>query len=245
MAAEMVQPTLSTAEMAIRLGIAAGLGAAIGIEREWKDRAAGLRTHLLVALGSAAMTIMSAYGWADFYHSLAQQDLPAPPMRDPARVAAQIVSGIGFLAGGVILRSGFTVMGLTTAASLWAACGVGMAAGAGMPDLAVMLTGGLLFTLVAMKWVNDQIARRSPSAAPTMLTVRITNRDSSSRIVSAVGEHLSAVESFTTESAGIDTEDRLLTWRGELQSGVDRVDVAESLAGLPGVSEVHVSARDD
>src|SRR5881397_273893 len=104
--------------IALRLLLAAILGALIGLEREIHDHPAGMRTHLLVSLGSAGFTALSIYAF------------PAPGA-DPARVAAQIVTGIGFLGAGAILKQGVTIHGLTTAASLWVVAAVGMAAGAG------------------------------------------------------------------------------------------------------------------
>jgi putative Mg2+ transporter-C (MgtC) family protein len=110
----------------VRLSVAAGLGAAVGIEREFRDREAGIRTHLLVALGSALFTIISAYGFHEF---LASGD--SVVRADPTRIAAQIVTGIGFLGAGAIIREGLSVRGLTTAGSLWVVAAIGMASGAG------------------------------------------------------------------------------------------------------------------
>ena len=107
-------------EAVLRLAVAAGLGAAVGIERELREREAGIRTHLLVSLGSCLFTIVGAYGFEDFGSKV-----------DPTRVAAQIVTGIGFLGAGAIIREGISVRGLTTAGSLWIVAAIGMAAGAG------------------------------------------------------------------------------------------------------------------
>ena len=108
----------------VRIAVAAGLGGAIGLERELDEKAAGLRTHMLVSVGSALFTLVGAYGF---------DGLPASGSVDPTeRIAAQIVTGIGFLGAGVIFRQGFTIRGLTTAASLWLVAAIGMAAGAGL-----------------------------------------------------------------------------------------------------------------
>ena len=116
-------PTLGWLDVLFRLAVAAGLGAAIGLERELDEKAAGLRTHMLVSLGSALFTMVGAYGFEDFARG--------GVTIDPSRIAAQVVTGIGFLGAGVIFRQGFTIRGLTTAASLWVVAAVGMAAGAG------------------------------------------------------------------------------------------------------------------
>jgi putative Mg2+ transporter-C (MgtC) family protein len=125
---------LSYVDMLLRLGAATLLGAMVGLERERLERAAGFRTHALVCLASALMMIVSAYGFsADIYNL------------DPTRIAAQVVSGIGFLGAGVIIFRRNTVRGLTTAASLWAVAGVGLAAGAG---LYIPAAAGTLFMLL-------------------------------------------------------------------------------------------------
>ena len=119
-------PSLGWDQVFLRLTLAAALGATIGFERELREREAGLRTHLLVCLGSALFTIISAYGFHEFLTSGG-----AVVRTDPTRIAAQIVTGIGFLGAGAIIRDGMSVRGLTTAATLWVVAAVGMACGAG------------------------------------------------------------------------------------------------------------------
>jgi putative Mg2+ transporter-C (MgtC) family protein len=119
-----------------RLAVAGGLGAVVGVERELREREAGVRTHLLVALGSCLFTIVGAYGFHEFGTKV-----------DPTRVAAQIVTGIGFLGAGAIIREGLSVRGLTTAASLWIVAAIGMATGAGYYWPAVACTGLTVFAL--------------------------------------------------------------------------------------------------
>ena len=135
-------PSLGWSEALGRLALAAALGGAIGFERELRDREAGLRTHLLVCLGSALFTIVSAYGFREFLTS-GDQVIRA----DPTRIAAQIVTGIGFLGAGAIIRQGISVRGLTTAATLWVAAAIGIAAGAGYYSGAVLTT---VVTLIAL-----------------------------------------------------------------------------------------------
>jgi putative Mg2+ transporter-C (MgtC) family protein len=135
-------PSLGWDDNLLRLSLAAVLGGAIGFERELRDREAGLRTHLLVCLGSALFTIVSAYGFREFLTS-GDQVIRA----DPTRIAAQIVTGIGFLGAGAIIRQGLSVRGLTTAATLWVAAAIGIAAGAGYYSGAVL---GTVVTLVAL-----------------------------------------------------------------------------------------------
>src|SRR5947209_6866679 len=109
--------------MALRLVAGTGLGAAIGFERQYRARMAGLRTNALVAVGATLFVLLSAYGF---------NAVPDSGSADPTRVAAQIVSGIGFLGAGVIMRDGLNVRGLNTAATLWCSAAVGALAGAGL-----------------------------------------------------------------------------------------------------------------
>lgn len=139
-----VDPSLSWLEALARIGVAAALGGVVGLERELDEKAAGLRTHMLVAVGSALFTLVGAYGFSDF------------PSRtvDPTRVAAQVVTGIGFLGAGLIFRQGFTIRGLTTAASLWLVAAIGMAAGAGFWKGAVIATIVALVSLRPLEWMK-------------------------------------------------------------------------------------------
>ncbi len=142
--------TQAQIDMAVRLVIAAGMGMAIGVERELREQAAGLRTHMLVAVGSCLFTVVSAYGF----------QAPGTTV-DPSRVAAQIVTGIGFLGAGAIMREGLSVRGLTTAASLWITAAVGMAVGLGMywaSGVAVAIT---LVSLLALRPFRRRLRRRA------------------------------------------------------------------------------------
>ena len=148
-------PTLNWDEALLRLALAAVLGGAIGIERELREREAGLRTHLLVSVGSALFTIVSAYGFHDFLTS-GQGVIRA----DPTRIAAQIVTGIGFLGAGAIIRQGLSIRGLTTAATLWVVAAVGLAAGAGYYSGAVITTALVLFALYPLRIMAYRWTRR-------------------------------------------------------------------------------------
>lgn len=136
------------------LGCAFVLSAVIGFERERRFKSAGLRTHTLVGLGAALFTLVSAYGFAPL--------LGDEVILDPSRIAAQIVSGIGFLGAGVIFVRQNAVAGLTTAASIWVTAAIGMACGAGMPVIAAVTTGLHLFTVAILNRLGRRIraARR-------------------------------------------------------------------------------------
>ncbi|MEW6219096.1 MAG: MgtC/SapB family protein [Thermodesulfobacteriota bacterium] len=135
-----------------RILLAAVLGGLIGIERDMHGRAAGLRTHLLVAAGAALFTILSELIPGQAALRPTASGLPA--FADPARVASQIVVGIGFLGAGTIIKEGLTIRGLTTAACLWIVAAVGMAAGAGRPILAIATTALALLALVFLQYLE-------------------------------------------------------------------------------------------
>jgi putative Mg2+ transporter-C (MgtC) family protein len=148
-------PSLGWSDDLLRLGLAAILGGAIGFERELRDREAGFRTHMLVCVGAALFTIVSAYGFRDF---LASGD---PVIRaDPTRIAAQIVTGIGFLGAGAIIRQGLSIRGLTTAATLWVSAAIGIAAGAGYYSGAVLATAITLLALWPLRMAGRRLVDR-------------------------------------------------------------------------------------
>jgi putative Mg2+ transporter-C (MgtC) family protein len=130
-----------------RLLLAAVLGGAIGAERELNDQAAGLRTHMLLTIGACLFTLISAYGFGSGIGT------------DPSRLAAQIVTGIGFLGGGAIVRHGLTVKGLTTAASIWATASVGVAVGAGSYVLGIGGAVLVVGTLFGLRRVSNVLQR--------------------------------------------------------------------------------------
>jgi putative Mg2+ transporter-C (MgtC) family protein len=150
-----VIPDLELWEVALRLAVAAALTGAVGLERELRERAAGLRTHMLVGVGSALFTIISAYAWGDFIFDRTQGTA-----FDPTRIAAQIVTGIGFLGAGVIIRQGLSIRGVTTAAGLWVAAAIGMAVGAGYWGAALIGTGVVLVGLGPLRMAEGWVVRR-------------------------------------------------------------------------------------
>jgi putative Mg2+ transporter-C (MgtC) family protein len=148
-------PDLATWEILVRLAAAAALGSVIGIERELREREAGFRTHMLVSVGAALFTLVSAYAWGDFAFSQA-----SGVTFDPTRIAAQIVTGIGFIGAGAIIRQGLSVRGLTTAATLWMVAAIGMACGAGFYWAAVIATAIALVGLGPLRVVSQRIGDR-------------------------------------------------------------------------------------
>jgi putative Mg2+ transporter-C (MgtC) family protein len=152
-------------DLSVRIVVAAALGLAVGFEREIHGHPAGLRTHMLVAAGSGLFTVLSAYGFERIYDGSGN----LAPI-DPTRIAAQIVSGIGFLGAGAILKDGVVIRGLTTAASLWATSAVGMAAGAGEYVIAAVATGTILVSL----WPINALAERLHGTAIPAVQLRLS-----------------------------------------------------------------------
>ena len=149
-----MEPVPSKVDLLIRLLVATALGGAVGLEREIRDQPAGFRTHILVAVGACLFTIVSAYGFEEFFDTDDQRY-----RLDPSRVAAQIVTGIGFLGAGAILRYGMTVRGLTTAASLWVVAAIGMAIALGGYFAATVATVIVLISLWVLKPVRRVLVR--------------------------------------------------------------------------------------
>ncbi|MEK8127923.1 MgtC/SapB family protein [Paenibacillus filicis] len=136
--------------MTIRLFAAMLGGGMIGFEREWGNHHAGLRTHMLVALGAALIMLLSMYGFSQFAEE--------PNVRmDPARLGAQVISGIGFLGAGTIIRNGLSVSGLTTAASLWVSAAIGLSAGAGFYFVTALATVLMMITLLALNGLGKRV----------------------------------------------------------------------------------------
>ena len=183
-------------EPVLNLLLALALGAAIGMERQWRQRLAGLRTNTLVALGAASFVVFSAI---------------YPDEISPTRVAAQIVSGIGFLGARIIFREGFNVRGLNTAATLWCSASVGMLAGAGAWDFAALMTGMVVFVNLALRPLVQRL-NRQPIASTELMRfyeVEIVCRGAQEAHVRALllsgfaegGLHLTGLESQDIEDS--------------------------------------------
>ncbi len=177
-------PKAFTASFLIRLAASGLLGGVIGLERDVHGRAAGLRTNMLVSLGSALFMLVSE-AMAAIYSANGGGD--SGLRVDPSRIAAQIITGIGFIGAGAIIKEGINVRGLTTSACLWVSAGIGMACGAGLFELALVVTAIGLFTLVAVNWLERLYAKDSYR----VLEIAVPNRTDLSRVIDTVKrEHL-------------------------------------------------------
>lgn len=200
---------MNTLEMLLRIGTGVGLGALIGFERQFRARMAGLRTNALVAVGATLFVLLSNYGFAG-------------PDADPTRVAAQVVSGIGFLGAGVILRDGLTVRGLNTAATLWCSAAVGCLAGVGRYEIAAAGTVVVIVVNVALRSVGRAVDRRPDTGTehPTSYEFLAVTRDDGEAHVRAL-----LVQSLTR------TDFRLLSVASTNSSAEGYVEVRAELAG--------------
>lgn len=236
----MEVPELSNLELVLRLALAALLGAVIGFEREWRDRTAGLRTHMLVCLGSAVFTIVSAYAFSEWYNNISAEQRTTI-ISDPTRIAAQIVSGIGFLGAGAIFRSDDGIRGLTTAASLWMMAAIGMATGAGFYELAVATTVIMLLVLVSLRTVSGRI-RRMHHAEQTPLEVMVDGPAAIGSVLEVIAGVEGRVSSFMATAMRKDRPTRRLTFDLSLPADESVTDIVGRLALLDGVNAV--SAQD-
>jgi len=215
-------------QVVMRLALAAGLGLIVGIERERREHAAGMRTHAIVAVGSAMFMLVSTYGF------------PLVPQGvdfrfDPGRIAAQVVSGIGFLGAGVIFTRRNTVHGLTTAASVWAVCGIGLAAGGGLTIVAI---AGTIFMLAIQGGLRSLEAQIFPHRETRH---RITiEGDHALDLLPMVRQQLASA-SMKLRSIEFDRDDvsgDVLQLTLDVPSAEDVIALIERLSGLPGVHHV-------
>jgi putative Mg2+ transporter-C (MgtC) family protein len=217
-------------ELVLRLVLAAALGGAIGLERERLMWAAGLRTHMLVCVGACLAMIVSAYAFQDV--------LSSHVVLDPSRIAAQVVSGIGFLGAGMIIFRNDAVKGLTTAASVWAVAGVGLAAGSGLYTAAVAATVIMLAILAALKPFEEQYRA---SHAMLELRIRGKRRELSAGLVEqALGARATRVKRLVLEPSedGEEDEIRLVLSRVSPRDTGEVVRAIEQLEPVTSVNEV-------
>lgn len=141
---------MDTTEIILRILLAMAIGGIIGWEREKSNRPAGLRTHMLVSIGAAVVMMLGEISLLKYANITTM---------DPTRLGAQVISGIGFLGAGTIMREGLTVRGLTTAASLWAVACMGLAAGGGFYEVAIAGTLAIILTLTIFEYLENKLKR--------------------------------------------------------------------------------------
>jgi putative Mg2+ transporter-C (MgtC) family protein len=219
-------PELSWAEVLLRVILAAVLGGAIGAEREIREREAGLRTHMLVSVGASLFTLVSAYAWHDFQFSQA-----SGVTFDPTRIAAQVVTGIGFLGAGAIIRQGLSVRGLTTAATLWVVAAIGMASGAGYYSAATITTVLVIVSLWPLRLVAERfMPRMRPEEG--RLAVELRPSATTVSVVEAVEAAGGAVRSLEFQHEG---DRKRVDVRVRMAQGREAAVLVDALAGTEDV----------
>jgi putative Mg2+ transporter-C (MgtC) family protein len=218
-------------DLSVRLIVAAALGLAIGFEREIHGHPAGLRTHMLVALGSALFTVLSIRGFLGE---------PGTAPVDPTRIAAQIVSGIGFLGAGAILKDGIVIRGLTTAASLWATSAVGMAAGAGEYAIGAVAAAVILISL----WPINAIADRLHGSSLPEMQLRLSMKrvDALGRVSEILIEHSLDIGQIATQRVAKDNYQVDVAIRGRHAGAISQA--LEAIAAIPGVDILSTTQAD-
>jgi putative Mg2+ transporter-C (MgtC) family protein len=211
-------------DLITRLAVALVLGGMIGLERERQERAAGLRTVTMVALGSCLFTLIGAYGFG------------GPSRVDPTRVAAQITTGIGFLGAGAIFMRKDLVRGLTTAATIWATAAIGMAAAAGAFFLCAFTTLLILFVLTVLKPMERRFFKRPDEATVSVVMPR---RDDSLMLIKRALESIGAeCESIQLQEVGTTQERVRLDLEIPRQFAIS--DLLKTLRSIEGAAEVTV-----
>jgi putative Mg2+ transporter-C (MgtC) family protein len=225
---------LAYSDTLLRLLGAAVLGSLVGFERERLLWAAGIRTHMLVCVGACLFMIVSAYGFAPV--------LGPSIVLDPSRVAAQVVSGIGFLGAGAILARGEIVKGLTTAASIWTVAAIGLAVGGGLYFAAGVSTAVILAILAGVKPLEEMYRARNQSCR---LVIETTHGGLTPELVkTTLSVRTSQIKRFVVkprEGSGFDEVTLILS----RVSSQDRQAVADKIQALPGVNQVSIVTRAD
>lgn len=217
-----------------KLVLAFVLSSLIGLEREIKLKAAGLRTHALVGLGAALMMLVSKYGFMDII-GLDSVSL------DPSRVAAQIVSGIGFIGAGLIFVRKDNVHGLTTAATIWVTAGIGMACGGGLPILAVVATGGHFVVVFGYTRLMRKVMGTSRS-----FSVRYNiGQEVASQVLELCSQADFAIRSFSMKTADT-TDSKIGTMQVRVIGSKPITMLVQKITSLPDVISVNViNSRDE
>jgi putative Mg2+ transporter-C (MgtC) family protein len=223
-------PTLEWPEVLLRVALAAVLGGVLGLERELREREAGLRTHLLVSVGSALFTLVSAYGFSGFLNSGA-----AVVRADPSRIAAQVVTGVGFLGAGAIIRQGLSIRGLTTAATLWVVAAIGLAAGAGYYSAAIITTAVALAALWPLRALAYRLMRRFRGETG-LLVVQLPVGASPAAVIDVIDGLDAKIDTIGISQEG---DRRNVEVALELRREALAHELVTKLADVEGVREVH------
>lgn len=224
-------------EIVFRLILAAVLGGIVGMERGSGDRPAGFRTHILVCAGSALIMLVSMYGFEGFD----KVPFEYPKNRDSARIAAQVVSGIGFLGAGTILHEGITVRGLTTAASLWMISAIGLATGAGMYFVGVAATIITFITLTTFHSVEKRFAvANSKSDKKYLRVVALNSPGIVARVAAFLARNNVTVKTINVQNSSLNNTvvlELYLKFNKELELGMI-MDGLQQIEGIKSIENI-------
>jgi len=221
-------------ELAARVLLSLLFGLIVGVERQWHHKNAGIKTNTLVAVGSTAFALISARGFG--------------PTNNPAAVAAGVVTGIGFIGAGVILRRGGSVQGINSAATLWATASMGLAIGQGFYKLAPIILGAVLIIQVPLRWITNFIDKRSGLVSPLVIY------HLSIAFEPSAGDAIRSAWSSFASRRGVSVFSYVETQSGAQalieasfglsdQRALEMTDLGHNLASLPGVIRAHWSSE--
>lgn len=225
-------------ELAIRILSAIALGFILGFEREITNKYAGLRTHILVCLGACIFTVISIYGFPMFAGHI--PDYHPNGIRDTARVAAQVVTGIGFIGAGTVLRNGPTVFGLTTAATLWMAASIGMACGSGMYGVATLATFASVLVLTLIRVFERKVLSCSSKNIRRLKVTLFCQQEEVDSIKDFMTENFKSVEALKIQKLFENPEKIKISMTVEIVSKKPIQSLYKKVEKLKGVDSISI-----
>lgn len=229
----------------LRILIAVIFGFCIGLERELTNKYAGLRTHILVCLGACVFTLISIYGFPTFAPGDNVLIDQATGIRDTSRVAAQIVTGIGFIGAGTVLRNGPIVLGLTTAATLWIAASIGMACGAGMFEIAFAGTLLSILTLVSIRVFERKVLPNSTKRTKRVKLVIVCQNQFANKIHEYIIEKYQDISELSKKQLKADENSTKITCVMDIISRKPIKDLYKSFQTLDGINSISIQETID
>ncbi len=229
----------------LRILIAVIFGFCIGLERELTNKYAGLRTHILVCLGACVFTLISIYGFPTFATGDNVLIDQATGIRDTSRVAAQIVTGIGFIGAGTVLRNGPIVLGLTTAATLWIAASIGMACGAGMFEIAFAGTLLSILTLVSIRVFERKVLPNSTKRTKRVKLVIVCQNQFANKIHEYIIEKYQDISELSKKQLKADENSTKITCVMDIISRKPIKDLYKSFQTLEGIDSISIQETID
>lgn len=228
---ELLKYVIIEKSMLLDIILAIVLGFAIGFEREITNKWAGLRTHMLVCLGSCIFTLLSIHAFPVFAHS---------PQADPARIAAQVLTGIGFIGGGTVLRHGYSIYGLTTAATLWITASIGMACGCGFTGLALVSAGLSVGTLVLIRIFEKQYIHRGPKNPRKFQVSFYSSTENAENIYEKIIDKINSICEISKKNSTANPGLVKITFKMVLQSKNPIQEIHKELSNIESIESLSI-----